>query len=80
MQFGIGCGEAVGAIEGTYIAPDKGDTLLKVLAEQWLANQTFDNPRTYRWYAWIRCRHSVRRLSPSASSRQRTAARLDSTV
>nr|WP_237539292.1 tyrosine-type recombinase/integrase [Streptomyces sp. SID4951] len=36
--------------DGTYIAPKKGDTLLKSIAEQWLANQTFDNPRTYHQY------------------------------
>ncbi|UQA95882.1 tyrosine-type recombinase/integrase [Streptomyces halobius] len=36
--------------DGTYIAPKKGDTLLKAVAKQWLENQTFDNPRTYHQY------------------------------
>ena len=36
--------------EGTYIAPRKGESPLKALAEQWLDNQTFDNPRTYAQY------------------------------
>ncbi|MFI1741482.1 tyrosine-type recombinase/integrase [Streptomyces sioyaensis] len=41
----------LGAVDdGTYIAPKKGDTLLKSIAAQWLANQTFDNPRTYHQY------------------------------
>lgn len=41
----------LGAVDdGTYIAPKKGDTLLKTIAEQWLANQTFGNPRTYHQY------------------------------
>ncbi|MFD8569585.1 tyrosine-type recombinase/integrase [Streptomyces sp. NPDC059639] len=36
--------------DGTYIDPRKGEAELKAVAEQWLANHTFDNPRTYAQY------------------------------
>ncbi|NEA59558.1 tyrosine-type recombinase/integrase [Streptomyces sp. SID13666] len=36
--------------DGTYIAPKKGETLLKTVAEQWLENQSLPNPRTYAQY------------------------------
>lgn len=36
--------------DGTYIDPRKGEAQLKAVAEQWLANQTFDNHRTYAQY------------------------------
>lgn len=36
--------------EGTYIAKDKGETLIKSLAEQWLTDLVFRNPRTEPQY------------------------------
>ncbi|MEV7925451.1 tyrosine-type recombinase/integrase [Kitasatospora sp. NPDC088779] len=36
--------------EGTYIAKDKGATLIKSLAEQWLTDLVFRNPRTEPQY------------------------------
>ncbi|GGU53475.1 hypothetical protein GCM10010211_17760 [Streptomyces albospinus] len=36
--------------DGTYVDPRKGEAQLKAVAEQWLENQTFDNPRTYAQY------------------------------
>ncbi|MEZ0096010.1 tyrosine-type recombinase/integrase [Streptacidiphilus sp. EB129] len=36
--------------DGSYIAKEKGETLLKALAEQWLADQVFKNPRTEPQY------------------------------
>ncbi|MFF6956204.1 tyrosine-type recombinase/integrase [Streptomyces sp. NPDC008317] len=36
--------------EGTYIAKEKGDTLLRSIAEQWLDDQSFPNPRTKPQY------------------------------
>lgn len=39
-----------GVDDGTYVDPRKGEAQLKAVAEQWLENQTFDNPRTYAQY------------------------------
>lgn len=39
-----------GLNDGTYIAKEKGDTLIKDLAEQWLADMVFRNPRTEPQY------------------------------
>ncbi|EGJ77878.1 putative phage integrase family protein [Streptomyces sp. Tu6071] len=36
--------------DGTYIDPRRGEAQLKAVAEQWLANQTFANPRTNAQY------------------------------
>ncbi|MFE2927766.1 hypothetical protein [Streptomyces goshikiensis] len=57
--------------DGTYIAPKKGDTLLKTIAEHWLANQTFGNPRTYHQYESRVRNHIIGPLGVSSRARSR---------
>ncbi|MEV7601691.1 tyrosine-type recombinase/integrase [Kitasatospora sp. NPDC089797] len=45
--------------EGTYIAKEKGDTLIRDLAERWLADQVFRNPRTEPQYIARVRRHII---------------------